>query len=371
MQTSATTAAADANVTAAKPTNTLEFELPTWLAWTDLKTGFGYRDNVLLSPRSEERSSFVRAGVSAVLSHPKRADSRTDYFASFEGSGTHYFSAGTINEESDAILLTQWSYEVHPRLKFSLNANAYYLDQIYDASDTVFQNSVNEQKTSGLAVGPTLRWDFFRSFWVSAEAMGKRENTPDGYYNRTVGEGTARLGWKPSKRFEMSIAGTEAKNDYDTREKPLASGHLDPGTILQTRSREGEFRADYRFDAAGEWRATLRLTTERFRDNGEGYWDFRSRKIAPELEWTSGRWTVHFDGFARRVEYRVQTVGIGFSPPPRVRDDYSTHVKVERELTRRWSVYADYTWERNRSNDQVTSYSMNEGLLGVRWNWEK
>jgi hypothetical protein len=28
-------------------------------------------------------------------------------------------------------------------------------------------------------------------------------------------------------------------------------------------------------------------------------------------------------------------------------------------------------WERNRSNEVIASYYLNEGLLGIRWSWEK
>jgi hypothetical protein len=74
---------------------------------------------------------------------------------------------------------------------------------------------------------------------------------------------------------------------------------------------------------------------------------------------------------AKRVEFDVQTVGFGLAPPPRIKDEFLGELRVERSLGRRWTVLAGATWERTRSNDTVASYVVNEGLLGLRWSWEK
>jgi len=94
-------------------------------------------------------------------------------------------------------------------------------------------------------------------------------------------------------------------------------------------------------------------------------------KAAQGVGWTADDWLVGLEGSARRVEYDVQTVGARAAPPPRVRDDFAVQIRVERKLSPRWTAFAEYSWERNRCNDELASYSMNEGLLGIRWNWEK
>ena len=94
-------------------------------------------------------------------------------------------------------------------------------------------------------------------------------------------------------------------------------------------------------------------------------------QVEQEVSWTGEKWMFTCDGRARRVEFEFQTVGIGVAPPDRIRDEFVTHLRIERKLGRRWTAYAEYTWERNRSNDELASYILNEGLLGLRWNWEK
>jgi hypothetical protein len=108
-----------------------------------------------------------------------------------------------------------------------------------------------------------------------------------------------------------------------------------------------------------------------YRDNGSGYFNFREQRVAQELEWDAEPWVVSIAGSARRVDFELQTVGLGINPPARLRDEFGGELEVARKLGSRWTIYGGYTWERSRSNDPVASYTVNEGLLGVRWSWEK
>jgi len=340
-----------------------------WIGWGSVHTGFGFRDNVLLSHGGEERSSFVRGGIDATVW--RVPEGRVDYHAAVSAAGTRYFSATTVKHEAQAILLTEWRYLIREKLKFSFDARAYYFDQIFDVSNTDLQQVVAQVKTTGASAGPKLRWAFHPAWWVEAQAHAARETYPDGVNDRDIRDGTWRMGWKRGTRFEVSVAGSARRRAYDTREQNSVSGRPVADTVLTVAEREGEARMDITLDAAARWKTSTRGGVMRFTDNGLGFLNYRQKKISQELEWTTDHWLVEFEGVARRIDYGVQTVGVGTAPPPRVRDDFSVHVRVERKLTPRWTAFAEYTWERNRSNDELAAYSMNEGLLGIRWNWEK
>ena len=341
----------------------------SWIRWGSVQTGFGFRDNVLLSHASEERSGFVRSGIDATVWRAPQG--RAYFLSSLKAEGTHYFSARTVNHESVAILLSEWRYRIGDVFNVSLDARGYSFDQIYDASDTDLQQVVTEVKTLGANIGPKVRWTLRPSWWMETQAVAKRLTYPDGVNNRSVREGTLRLGWRPDGRFEVSFAGTEGRRNYDVREQNSVSGRPLVGTQLRIAEREGELRIDATLDAAGRWKTSTRATALRFRDNGVGYLNFHQRKITHEIEWTTDAWFVALKGSARRVEFALQTVGVGISPTSQIRDDISADLQIERKISARWTVYAGYTWERNRSNDVIASYYLNEGLLGIRWNWEK
>lgn len=341
----------------------------TWVSFGSAETGFGFRDNVLLSHAGEERSSFVRGGVDATVWRVPQG--RIDYLAVMSVAGTRYFSAKTVNKEAQAIVLTEWRYRIGDVFRFSVEGRAYHFDQIYDASDTDLQKVVAEVKTSGVAVGPMMKRKLFYALWIEASVAGKRETFPDGVNNRSMHDGSLRLSWRPVKRLEAIVAASVGRRDYDRREQVSVSGRTLSGTVLRVAEREIEARIVATLGATSHWKTSTRATELNFTDNGSGYLNYQHRKISQEIEWTTDDWVVTIEGSARRVEYEVQTVGLGVAPPMRIRDDFAGRFRVERKLSPRWVAYAEYTWERNRCNDQFASYSMNEGLLGIRWNWEK
>jgi hypothetical protein len=180
-----------------------------------------------------------------------------------------------------------------------------------------------------------------------------------------------RIGWRPGARFEASVAGMERARDYDDHTQYSVSGRPLPGTHLKITEREAELRFEVTWDAAGHWKTRTLGGPRDFHDNGSGYTNYRERKLAQELDWSAGQWFVHAEGAAKRLNYAVQTVGLGLDPPRRVREEFSAQLRVERKLSERWTIYAESNWERSRCNDPIASYNMNEGLLGVRWSWEK
>ena len=143
------------------------------------------------------------------------------------------------------------------------------------------------------------------------------------------------------------------------------------GTELKISEREGEARFDITWDAAAQWETSTRVSVLHYRDNGSGYFNYREERIAQEFEWDAEPWLVRGGGSASRIDFGVQTVGLGISPPARLRDEYTAELQINRTLSARWTIFCGYKWERSRSNDPVASYRVNEGLLGLRWSWEK
>lgn len=339
------------------------------MSWGGFETGVGFRDNLLLSHAAEQRSGFVRGGVDATIWHPPSA--RFDYRATINATGRRYFSTQSVNHEEQVIALTTWSYRANNAFTFSVDGVGSYSHLLYDVSDTDVLLVVSEIKRSMGAFGPTVRWVFWPTWFVEAQGAGRRETYPDGFNNRTIREGSLRFGWKPGTRFEASIAAKGWHRAYDIREQYNVAGQGIDGTALAIREREVELRLKAKLDAAGRWEAVTRANGTKFSDNGSGFLDYRERSLDQEIDWTGDDWKVELSVAAKRREYGLQTVGVGVAPPPRVRDAFESFVRLERKLTPNWTAFAEYLWERNRSNDAIASYNLNEGLLGIRWIWEK
>ena len=340
-----------------------------WSTSASLQTGFGYKDNILLSHTGAEGSSFALGGVEALLWHHPQA--RIDYFAFINAEETRYFSSQVVDHEAQAFAQAEWRYRVGDVFKFSLDGQGYYLDQIFDVSDTDVQRVVAELKVTGVTAGPTLRWAPVSWLWIEAQGTGKREVYHDGLNNSRIGEEVIRLGWRPCPRCEVSAGGTERWRDFVSRPQYSSEGRALDGTLLKIAEREGELRFDVTWDAAARWKTTTRAGTLHYYDNGSGYFNYHQRKLEQTLEWTTDQWLVRLEGSARRLEFEVQTVGLGVFPPARIKEEFIAQLRVERKISARWTAFAEYDWERSRCNDLIAAYRVRQEFLGAKWSWEK
>lgn len=343
--------------------------LPQWSVSASLRAGYGYKDNLLLSYTDVERSAFVRSGVELLILRVPHGSFEFSGFA--EAEGTRYFSARTSDQDAKVWLQVEPGYRVLESLKLALPVTGYYYDQVFDVSDTDVERRVAELKVKGLMAGPTVRWDFYPAWWVEAQSSGQRKRFEDGANDGRIGEGALRLGWKPAERFEARVIGAQRWRKFDRRTQYSAAGRELPGTDLKIDEREWEARGDVTWDKAGRWQTSTRVSLLHYRDNGSGYFNYREQRVAQELEWRSEAWLVRAGGSASRLDFAVQKAGIGVDPPARVKDEFTAELHAERRLTPRWTLLASYLWERSRSNDAYASYRVNEGLLGLRWSWEK
>lgn len=340
-----------------------------WSATVSFDAAAGYKDNLLLNTSADERSGFARAGVETMWLRPPGGRLEQSFF--LQAEGTRFFSGHAVDHEARAWLQADTGWRFGEAVKLSLPVTGYHYDQVFDVSDTDVERLIAEMKLSGLMAGPTVRWDFLSAWWVEAQGSVDRKDYDDGLYDARTGEGALRLGWKPRELFELRAAGSRRWRDFDSRVQYSAAGRPLLDTRLAVEETEGELRAAVKWGRKLAWQATTRVGHLTYRDNGSGYFNYRERRLEQELEWHDDTWQVRLSGTARRVDFDVRTVGISFDPPARLKDEYELSARVERKLGPRWTLVGDYTWERIRSNDPVSSYRVNEGLLGVRWTWER
>lgn len=342
---------------------------PKWSVSASLDASYGYRDNLLLSHAGEERSAFARGVAELVLLRVPTGRFEYTFFA--QGERTRFFEGETVEHEAKAWAQTEIGYRIGDTLRVGLPVTGYYSDQVFDVSETDVERYVAELTVLGGMVGPVVRWSFLPSWWFEAQATGERKRYDDGSNDGTVGEGAVRLGWIHGERFEAGVEGAQRWRNYDRRARYNTAGREIPGTELKISERELQVRFDVAWDQARRWQTTTRASLLHYRDNGSGYFNYREQRVQQELEWENEGWLVRIDGAASRIDFGVQTVGIGVAPPARLKDEFSAELRLERKLSRRWTLLAAYTWERSRSNDTIASYRVNEGLLGMRWSWEK
>ncbi len=343
--------------------------LPTWTSVASFESSVGFKDNLVLSAENEERSSFVRGGMEFLLMRVPTGPLELSLFG--QADGTRFFTGETVKDERKVWLHTEAAYRAGPAWKFTLPVTAYYDAGVFDQSATDAERIVAELKVRGLMVGPAVRWAFLPTWWVEAQMTGERKRYDDGANDGDVGGEDVRLGWSPGKRLELRLKGARRWRAFESRSLFNAAGRELIGTELKVDERELELRAEVGWDRAGRWRTTTRAGVLHYRDNGSGYFNYRDLRASQELEWKNGDWLVRLEAAINRIEFGVQTVGLGLAPPARVKDEYLAALRVERRWSARTTVFGDYRWERSRCNDAIASYRVNECLLGVRWSWER
>ncbi len=346
---------------------------PTWTTSTGVHVGGGYRDNLLLSRTNPAHSGFTRAGVEALVWHVPRA--KVDYFAFLNADYTRYFTkatdqfGGLVDHEAQAFAGIEWRYRNPGRVNLTLDGQGYFLDQVFDISDPSVTRDIQALKVKGVKVGPTVRLWLWRSLWAEGDIMFDRQKFDDGLNDASIREATGRLGWTPNDRIELSVGGTERRRDFDRRPRISASRIL--SGLLVVHEREAEGRLELTLGGARHWTTHTRAGVRHYIDNAVGYLNFHDRHAAQELEWSANAWLVHAEVELRRKQYESQFAEGGSNPPPVVKNEFVGVLRVERKLSPRWTIYAEFNDERSRSNDAIASYRSKEGLLGARWSWEK
>lgn len=336
-----------------------------WLPSAQVRASLGWRDNILLSPFAPLERAFGRAEVEAMMWRPMR---RHWEFLSFVNADIlRYFSppAETGGEQ-------QWSLHADQRwqpidaLRLSLKATGYLQDMVIDLSETEAARVVAPTRVRGGYVTLTPRIKLPAGFMFEPMARVKRTDYREfpGDYDETVGGG--RLEWRRGEAVFISVAGFEHDRRYASRAQYTAGGRALPGTRLEFQQRVGEARIGGGWSGGGKWTVAATVGRLENRDEASGYFDYDQDRARLEIGWARGPWRMGFDGETKRMEYRVQTVGAGIAPPPRIADDHELALRVQRELNDNWTWFADYRWERSRSNEIEFSYRANSALGGVQ-----
>ncbi|MFM8618234.1 MAG: hypothetical protein ACKOE8_05850 [Opitutaceae bacterium] len=343
--------------------------LPAWSTFASVESVFGYKDNLLLSASGEERSALARGTAEILLMRTPTQAFEYSVFAQAEG--TRFLEGETVRNESRFWFRQELGWRPGPQWELHLPVTGYFDDRVFDQSDTEVERITGVLRVLGAMAGPTLRWDFHRSAWLEANAAAQRDVYADGSNDGWTRHAGLRINLALRRGWEAGVGANSRWRAFDAREQYSASGRVLPGTSLRSREDKFETRLSRRWGTAEAWRAVLRCSFVDYRDNGSGYFDRREWQVEPEVDWRPAGWRLQLRAAARRVEFGVQTVGVGLNPAPRIRDEYEAEFRAERKFSARWSVIGGFRWERARSNERVASYVVNEGLLGARWSWEK
>lgn len=338
-----------------------------WEQTATLRSSIGWHDNALLSSFTPIGRGFGRAEVDVFLLK-QRGDWR---FISFvNGDVLRYFSPPPETAGEQLWFLhgeTRWQH--WPAWRMTLKADGFLQDAVVDLSENERVRTIAPTRAQGAFVTASIRVTLPAGFTLEPLMQVKRvdyRDFPGGYDETKAG---ARLEWTRSETLILSAAWFEHRRGYAERQDYTAGGRALKGSRLHFRQHAGELRAATAWAGGGLWTSAVTISRLENRDQTSGFFDYDQTRARLELTWQRAAWKTIFDGGAKRVDYLVQTIGAGTTPAARMADNFEVSLRVERELSPAWTLFGEYRWERNRSNETEFNYRANTLLAGVQRNF--
>jgi hypothetical protein len=338
--------------------------LRTWQPSAAARTSLGWRDNVLLSPFDPIERGFARGELEAMLLRPMQ--NRWEFISFLNGDVLRYFSPPPeAGGEQQWSLHTEGRWQPVKPARLALKAAGYLRDMVIDLSETEALRVVAPTRVRGGYATAATRVTLGQ-FQVEPSVQVKRTDYRDysGDYDEVRSGG--RVEWRRSDALAISAGWFESHRGYDERTQFSASGRPLSGSRLRFRQKDGELKVRTGWAGGGEWKVTAYIGRLENRDRASGYFDYDQKRGRLDVDWTHASWRINLNADARRMDYLLQTVGAGLTPPPRISDDHEITLRTERELNSSWMIFGEHRWERSRSNEIEFRFKANTVLAGVQ-----
>jgi hypothetical protein len=351
-----------------------------WQPFVTLRTAGGYRSNPLLGNQAHG-TAFGSAGADFFLI--RLPTDNTTFTAFFNAEDVRYFktirpatneSGGTQEQTflTDVRVGRTLGSSTNWTLKFE--GRHLYNDQYLNTSSfdalTTNLSSLRAMTHLGTLI-PALEWQGMGGWSVELAAVGTRQiyldvDTATGLSSAWEGGPRLTTRWRSLRMgsFILEISGLH--REYDDRALSSQLGL----PLADTRLRQNDLRAEltWQQDWGSErhWQTRTRLYHVWRRENGEGYTDYDRLGAQASVQYQRNSWVARVTGRWSTYDFpRSFIVFGGVLAVPRERETVQTEARIEYPLGRVTRLYAEYTWEREKSNRASDTYDAHVGTLGV------
>ncbi len=333
-----------------------------WSKQIDLWAGFGYNDNVLLSPFRPVASPFFKSELEASVIRLPLDGLQLSFLLA--GEDVRYLRNVYDNPEQSLVTFAQAKKDFAEVWQAGLTGAFFYLDQLQDV--TIIETNVSRARVHGesFLLRPSLRRDLGSNWWAQLELSGQRwllDAPLDDYWQcgpkltltRTLGRGN-----------EISLAYSALDNLYDSQMTTDATGTAVPGTHLQRWAHKAELGWQNYWDSGRHWRSLTTLSFERDIDNGAGFYDFSLYGAAEQIRYTTKTWDIRARAAIAYYDFPVRTV-IEAPSLTMNQTQVALSLRVERTLFKVLKAFAQVEGARYLSNERFEQYSVFTALGGV------
>lgn len=341
-----------------------DLKIRLWNSSADLRGGFGYKDNVLLSHTNAQGSAFWMSGAELMIFRLPTHGWHFHFFA--DVSDVRYFNSPAVDNEQVAVAAAQLAKEFGHGWKSNFGVNYLFQNQVFDFSDA-YTNQASVGQVVGHTVAPrlTLRKTIDR-FWIEGEFSGTRQwlDEPlDSYWQFGPRAGVG-YGW--SRGSELTLSYQYSRLDYDNREQVDAAVGSLTNTALALDSHSVELSLTQVWDEKRHWQTVTSLGFEANTDNGDGFYNYDHYRLSQQIRYRDADCEITARARLAHFDYSTQTVSAADTASRR-KTMLNLTLRVERKLSKHLKAHASYLWDRSISNLDFDDYQAStvQGGLAV------
>jgi hypothetical protein len=320
-----------------------EEHVSPWDWSATLRSGAGYKDNVLLSQFFKESSVFTFAEAEAFLFRVPLDG--WEFTGVFTGEDRRYWQSPSLDKEQLILVGAEVKKAFADRWKAGFAAQYFYNDQVFDASVAEGLPVRIPAKLQRFSGGPLLEYDLHNDRRLELRFALIRQNfelpidsswelgprlTFVQKYGAAHSEFTAMVQWRRRSYDRRAAPGTDTKT--------LA--YNDP---------EFELGIKHYWDEEKHWKSRGRAGIEFNEDNGDGFFNYRRWKVSQELDFTQGGFEGIFETKFLHYEYTHQVAPDGHARRRtellfggRVRKEVVEHVSLFLQAEHEWVLATDF-----------------------------
>jgi hypothetical protein len=369
-----TSASASGAADSASLTNGLELIPENETLWKEsllwdkevvLRTGVGYKDNVLLSPGAGEGSGFLTTGLD--LTVVRLPLDGWEFSLILLGDDTRYFrKPGGLSGEDLLVGSAQLQRYFQGAWRAGLEVRYSYIDQVLQ--ELLFAGGVQAVKAKGNTLGtrPFVRRELSTNWWVQLEAPLGRDWWLAPLDASWKWGGQVVLGFNYGTHSQIELAGGGFYIPHDEWLARDATGNELAGKKLSLWREVAELKWDHHFGVHDRWSAATRLGFTHSRDNGGGFYDYYRYSAAQELRFRTPDWEIKGSAGFSYYQFPVQTIA---APPAPTLHLGTVHflVRAERRIYKSLRCFGAYEYEQTASDDPASRYAYHMGTGGVSW----
>jgi len=333
-----------------------------WDLTFNLRPGFGYKDNLALSPTNREHSIYILSGLDATVLRLPLDGRQFTFFVT--GEDTRFLQGHEVKYEQFLAAMAEFKADIAPNWNAGALLQYTYQNQIYDVS--TIEATLGPVRVEGHRIGflPSLRRDFPKDFWLQIEPGAARQffkEPLDDYW-----EPAARLtlGRGYGFRSAISLSYDIRQLIFDTREQVARDGTVLTGQLLEYRQHEVEMSLRHNWDARRRWRTNTRLSFQLNDDNGPGFYDYRRYQILQQIRYVEGAWDLKGSAKVSYYDFLVQPATAS-DASARAKTIVTFSLQAERKLTKYLKLFAEYEHEHSLSNRPTEEYHVNRVVGGI------